>query len=221
MTVGHSLDGSGADALLPRGSLGASQNRPVPPPKSRQPVELGPRPPAWSRGARAAQRAHTAVITTITLSLFGLFAYLGTRPDLGNRHAWVEAERPVVELRLSLAELRAIISDYRVEHGAFPGCDGNGAADPRWFDRQWERAIERANAQVRLKDARLAPAHAPGGAPTNPVNGLASVRFLTAGEPWPVAADDTTGWIYKPSTGELRANCTGKAFGAGPAYWDL
>jgi len=206
---------------------------------------------------------------TLSIVVVAMFAFIATRPRIAHMHAWIEAERPLVELRLSLAELRAIISDYHVEHGAFPGCDANGAANPRWFEREWQRAIERADALVMthatrldvrkvvqldsadsssassqsstsrspssqagdrssldslqrvLGPIRLRPSAAPGGVPHNPVNGLATVRFLASNEPWPSQADDSTGWIYRPATGEIRANCAGNAFGSGPAYWDL
>lgn len=219
MTVVHSLES--ADALLPRATPRASEPREPRTPNLPPPVDLGPKRPAWSRSARQQERAHLAVIATIAAVLVGLAAYLATLPALGNRHAWLEVERPFVELRLSLAELRAIVSDYRVEHGAYPGCDSNGAADPRWFEKRWQRAIERANLRSHTGGARLAPTETPGGAPKNPINGLATVRFLGANDPWPTAADDTSGWVYRPSTGEIRANCAGKAFGSGPAYWEL
>lgn len=43
--------------------------------------------------------------------------------------------------------------------------------------------------------------------PANPVNGLNTVLLLSESEDF--TADDTTGWIYKPATGMVRANITG------------
>ncbi|MBL8858113.1 MAG: hypothetical protein JNL28_06410 [Planctomycetes bacterium] len=213
MTISHSLEGASGDATAPK-VRPSSSTRP-----SERPVNLGPKPPAWNRSTRAIVRAQTAVHATLFIAVAVMLVFVATRRQPGKMRAWVEAERPMIELRLSLAELRAIITDYHVEHGAFPGCDANGAAVPRWFERQWERAIERSNSAP--GNARLTASGAPGGVPHNPVNGLATVRFLASNDPWPVAADDATGWVYRPSTGEIRANCTGNAFGSGPAYWDL
>lgn len=218
MTVVHSLEGAGRDASVPNAGAvrGAANPRPSP-----RPVDLGPKPPAWNKSARTMARAQTAVQVTLIVAVGLMLAFVATRRPPGKMRAWVEAERPVIELRLSLAELRAIITDYHTEHGAYPGCDANGAANPRWFVRQWELAIERTNATPKVGNARLSVSNAPGGVPANPINGLTTVRFLAALDPWPVAADDTSGWVYRPSTGEIRANCTGNAFGSGPAYWDL
>lgn len=45
--------------------------------------------------------------------------------------------------------------------------------------------------------------------PPNPVNGLDTVQILSDGQAMPAAADDSHGWIFKPSTMDFRADCTG------------
>ncbi len=221
MTVVHTLDSSGSEARTPSASPHPGGTSGARSPRSMRPVDMGPKPPAWSRSTPLRARSQSWVAITLFVAVGGLLAFIATAPRPARMHAWVEAERPLIELRLSLAELRAIISDYHIEHGAYPGCDTNGGANPRWFEREWSRAIERANAVSDVGLVRLHASDAPGGVPRNPVNGLASVRFLAAAEAWPERADDSTGWIYKPATGEIRANCTGNAFGFGPEFWDL
>jgi len=44
--------------------------------------------------------------------------------------------------------------------------------------------------------------------PANPINGLTTVIVVANGASMP-AADDSTGWIYKPQTLQFRANMTG------------
>ena len=46
--------------------------------------------------------------------------------------------------------------------------------------------------------------------PMNPINGLATIQILGAGENFPDAADNSHGWIYKAATGEFRADCMGE-----------
>ena len=54
--------------------------------------------------------------------------------------------------------------------------------------------------------------------PTNPVNNLNTVQILEDSSSFPADADNSHGWIYKPATGELRADCTGTDAG-GNAYY--
>jgi hypothetical protein len=214
MTIVHSLEGAGHDSVSPArrdSDIPASNARP---PKSMRPVDMGPQPPAWTRSAKSAERVQISVQATLFLAVTALLGFIGTRPQQARMYVWVEAERSVVELR-------AIISDYHIEHGAYPGCDANGAATPRWFAHEWERAIARANAQSDAGGVHLKNSNSPGGVPRNPINGLATVRFLSSTDPWPLRADDSTGWVYRPASGEIRANCLGNAFGSGPEYWDL
>jgi general secretion pathway protein G len=55
--------------------------------------------------------------------------------------------------------------------------------------------------------------------PENPFNGKDTVEMLANGQAFPAAADDSHGWICKPSTGEIRCDNTGSS--AGRAYYDF
>jgi hypothetical protein len=55
----------------------------------------------------------------------------------------------------------------------------------------------------------------------NPLNGRSSVRFLAAAEPWPLDGDDSSGWLYRPATGEIRANSPGKSSWTGTRFLDM
>ena len=55
--------------------------------------------------------------------------------------------------------------------------------------------------------------------PENPINGLNTVMVINDATAFP-AADDTTGWIYKPAIGKIRANSTGSS-PAGKAYYQF
>jgi general secretion pathway protein G len=45
--------------------------------------------------------------------------------------------------------------------------------------------------------------------PTNPINGLAAVKFVADADDLPAPDDATYGWIYKPKTQQIVANSTG------------
>jgi prepilin-type N-terminal cleavage/methylation domain-containing protein len=55
--------------------------------------------------------------------------------------------------------------------------------------------------------------------PENPINGRATIQVVADGGAFPVAADDSHGYVYQPSTGKLRADATGTDEG-GKAYFD-
>jgi len=45
--------------------------------------------------------------------------------------------------------------------------------------------------------------------PTNPFNKLDTIEVLVGGQDFPASADDSHGWIFKPTTGEIRADNSG------------
>lgn len=55
--------------------------------------------------------------------------------------------------------------------------------------------------------------------PSNPFNGLDTIRLLAVGEVFPASADGGYGWICQPQSGEIRPDNTGDDF-HGKAYYD-
>lgn len=220
MTTVHSLEGPlRPDSAVGRAPTPSASARPEPP---RTPIRLDPPRPAWARQPGMEARAQTWVQITLLLVIGALVAFVMALPEQRLSRAAIEAQRSFMELRLTLAELRTVIGDYHADRGAYPGHGLDGEADPDWFDRQWKLAIQRTDARGELGvELRTRPITSPSGVPTNPINGLSSVRFLRADEPWPQRPDDATGWIYQPSTGEIRANTAGTSPWSGTAYWDL
>jgi hypothetical protein len=52
--------------------------------------------------------------------------------------------------------------------------------------------------------------------PTNPINGLAKIKFVADADELPAPDDATYGWIYKPKTQQIIANSTGNDGNATP-----
>lgn len=55
--------------------------------------------------------------------------------------------------------------------------------------------------------------------PENPFNNLDTIEMLRDGQPFPAAADDEHGWIYKAQTGEIRPGNSGTD-DSGTLYYD-
>lgn len=125
-------------------------------------------------------------------------------------------------LQTNLAVMRNSIEFYRTNHrGKYPGYPVGGGTPTEAL----------TIAQLTLASKADGSTAAPGTAgfdygpyirenlPENPINGLATITVLADAATFP-AADDTTGWIYQPKTGKLRANSTAKA-PSGKNYYDF
>lgn len=55
--------------------------------------------------------------------------------------------------------------------------------------------------------------------PVNPLNHKSTVQVLGDGDAFPANGDDSHGWIYKPATAEVRADC-GASDENGKRYYD-
>lgn len=191
------------------------------------PPAVAPAPRAPYPSARANQdRAQVWVQITLFLVVLALLVYSIALPIPGPRRDAASAERRYVEVRVVLSEIRAVLADFRADHGIWPGQGRDGRGDPALLTDQLARPTGRHGVvlEPRVPGGRLERSLGPytaGGVPANPVNGLASVRFLRADEPWPEEADGLTGWIYRPATGEIRANLPGRAFPSAPRFLDL
>jgi type II secretory pathway pseudopilin PulG len=104
--------------------------------------------------------------------------------------------------------LRSAIALYRVQHNeVYPGVSG-------WdqFVTQLTTATDTSGDPGTKYGPYVRPPF-----PANAVSMLGTGKNVTS---MPADADDTTGWIYMPTTGELRANTDGVG-PSGSDYFDL
>lgn len=106
----------------------------------------------------------------------------------------------VEELKRSLEDLRSAASRHHLEHARWPG--NTGDANGGEVARELAPLLE-------------------SGVPVNPWNGLATIEVLEPGAPWPVTSAGVAGWLYRPETGEFRADVPGEVTAGGVRFYDL
>ena len=156
---------------------------------------------------RARRAGFTLIEILIVVVLLGILAAMAI-PQFSN--ATVEAKENM--LRENLRMLKAQIGTYQAQHWDVPPGypDGDEAAAPSEdiFVAQLIQHTDENGAvsPVATAQHRFGPYLRE--MPENPLNQLATVEVLAAGQPFP-DADDSHGWMYSPSEMILRADASG------------
>lgn len=165
-------------------------------------------------------------LVVVLMGTIGVMAVPKPRAqELDNREV-VEAQR----LTHALIEFRDAILDYHVDHGVYPGyrpsvdrrVDPLGPISARDFVLQLEGWSDDLGRATRIWNSNFE--HGPYlmyGIPVNPVNGSKEVLLLPDSFEFPVNPTGDAGWLFKPATGELRANCAGTVAGSDETYYSL
>jgi general secretion pathway protein G len=126
----------------------------------------------------------------IVVAILGLLAAVAL-PQFGSSTRRKQCDA----VQRTLAQLRAAIDKYWAQHDGFPGPTAED------LERQLTGTTDRHGAT-----GSLGP-YVPGGEfPVNPVTGRNDVRVVRA---MSEAPDGHSGWMYCPTTGELRSDATG------------
>lgn len=158
-----------------------------------------------SRVARATAAAFTLIEILIVVVILGILAAV-VLPKFSDASHMARENA----LKDDLRYLRTQVTVFKAEHRDVPPGypNGNRQAAPSavaFIDQMTKQTDDRCN-------VGNGPAHRHGPyfqkMPPNPLNQRDTILIVPDGQPLP-AADDSTGWIYKPSTMELVPNLTG------------
>jgi len=142
----------------------------------------------------------------IVVTIIGILAAIAV-PKLANA-SQVAREN---SLKDDLRQLRTQIGVYRSQHqNVCPGYPGGDTAQTPTSAALADQLMKSSDMQGATSDTHSAQFQwGPYvlGIPENPVNGMATWKFLGPGEAF--TADGTTGWLYQPSTGLVKANVVG------------
>lgn len=165
----------------------------------------------------ARQAAFTLVELLLVVVILGILAAVAI-PQFADSSQEARAS----SLQSNLAVMRSAVEYYRSNHGGkYPGYPSAGGSPTAAITADQLTMASQANG------ATAAPGTAGYGfgpyirerLPENPINGLNTVTIVADGAAFP-AADDSTGWIYQPQIGKVRANSTGTA-PSGRNYYDF
>ena len=179
--------------------------------------------PSLTRPARPAEPLVQVMLCIVVAALLLLVIAL---PMSGDSASEVEHRTSTTELRGALDAMRSAIGEYRYDHGRWPAqLDGDPPLEElaSRFEAQLTQSSDGAGttSPTRASTHPFGPYLVGATLPSNPINGLSSVRILGPLESWPLEPDGKSGWIYRPATGELRANCRGDAPALGVRFADL
>lgn len=122
----------------------------------------------------------------------------------------------------NLQSLRAAVDLFKVQHNeSYPGYPVSGGTPTEALFRDQltlQSKKDRSTAALGTAGYPLGP-YLKTGVPPNPFNGLDTVMMIADGGVMPTAGDDTTGWVFKAQTGELKANSS-VTTAEGKDVWD-
>jgi hypothetical protein len=150
-------------------------------------------------------------------------------PDLDLPRTDMVGMAQVTQLQYKMGVYRQSLEDYREDHNFYPGygagqkgCWERGELSAEVYRRQlMQRSTELGLTNVNDSSRFPFGPYLSIGMIKNPVNGLDTVRLLRDDQDFPADPDGATGWLFKPATGELHANCDGVSAVTGISYFDL
>lgn len=154
-------------------------------------------------------RAFTLVELLIVVVVLGILAGI-VLPSFSSS----TEDAKLASMIQNLQTIRASLDLYKVQHGdMYPGYpSGGGTPTEALLNNQLSLSSKKdhSTAAIGTDDYNLGP-YMKSGMPANPFNGLKTVKVVADATAFPTAADDTTGWVYKPKTGQFKANLTAES----------
>jgi general secretion pathway protein G len=161
---------------------------------------------------RTRRRGFSLVEILIVVMIIGILAAIAV-PKFSNA-SQIARENSMKE---DLRQMRTAINVFRSQHLANPGYPGgNTSATPTAAVAQDQLLTfsDEKGLTSPTRDAVYKWGPYLDALPVNPINGKSDWKIL--GDTDPFTPDDTTGWLYQPFTGQIRANVSANDSGGKP-----
>ena len=153
----------------------------------------------------SARGAFSLLEILIVVAILGILAAIAI-PKLSNASQLAKEN----SLKESLRLLRTQIGVYRSQHPLYPGYPGGDSAQAPTAQTSYDQLVKYSDNSGNVSVTWTAVFHwGPyvNALPANPISGKSDWKILSGTDP--VVADDSTGWLYQPSTGRIAANTSG------------
>ena len=164
------------------------------------------------------KKAFTLIELIIVVSILGILAAIVIPQVQGNTIKAKESSA-----LSSLRTLRTQIEMYKLDHDNVPAyVSGTAVTTETVFKNQLAGTSKTTGVAVSTTPATSTYPYGPyvREIPENPINGYSTVKIFTSDTEFADNADDTTGWIYKALTGEIRINSTATDDAGNQAYYE-
>lgn len=158
------------------------------------------------------QRAFSLVEILIVVMIIGILAAIAI-PKMSNASQMARESSIKDDLRL----MRTQLGVYKSQHSLYPGYPGGDSAQTPTAAvavDQLQKYTDNAGNVSATHSSYYRWGPYLDAFPINPINGKSDLKILSGSDAF--TPDGTTGWLYQPSTGTIKANNAGTDSGGRP-----